>query len=288
LQIVVVFLDLGILNNKEENRILDTASNYRLEGNISKEKAWEKLSKRISEEKPVRTLNISFFRIAASIALLITISLSILYFKGNIEVNSKSTEIINHKLPDGSMVTLNANSEISYNEYSWLLGRELELSGEAMFEVEKGSDFIVNTEIAKVKVLGTVFNVKNTSDRFEVSCFEGKVSVNAISKNSGIVLTQGLATALIDNELIQPYPFNKNAKIAWKEGLFYFEKESLSVVFNEIKRFYGVELNFNDSISNKKFSGVFNKGELENVLEIVCSSMGLDYNLKENSIIEIY
>jgi len=83
-----------------------------------------------------------------------------------------------HVLPDGSVVLLNSNSQISYviNEEV----REVKLKGEAFFKVEKGIvPFVVRTPYGQVKVLGTAFNVNSNNEELEVEVDEGEVEVQA-------------------------------------------------------------------------------------------------------------
>ena len=70
-----------------------------------------------------------------------------------------------------------AGSELNYNASKWGEKRELELKGEAFFDVEKGKRFDVNTELGKISVLGTEFNVLSRDSIFKVSCYEGLVQV---------------------------------------------------------------------------------------------------------------
>ena len=88
--------------------------------------------------------------------------------------NGKKTTFL---LPDNSKVVLNAGSEIKYKKWNWDNNRNLELDGEAYFKVAKGEKFEVTTVLGKVAVLGTQFNVKVRKDRFDVTCFEGRVLV---------------------------------------------------------------------------------------------------------------
>jgi ferric-dicitrate binding protein FerR (iron transport regulator) len=85
------------------------------------------------------------------------------------------------KLPDGSMVVLNAHSTLTYNDWSEGQTREVWLNGEAFFEVQKKHDatgrvkFVVHTGDLNVEVLGTRFNVSNRGLRTQIVLEEGKV-----------------------------------------------------------------------------------------------------------------
>lgn len=252
----------------------------------SKEEAWDQLQQKIEENNTPksRLLVPKFYKYAAAAILLIAISLSFYVQKGLIEIHTVGMEMKEFKLPDGSLVTINSNSSLEYNKNTWFLSRKVNLEGEAYFEVEKGSDFEVKTESGFVNVLGTKFNVLQKKERFSVSCLEGKVSVSDAIESQSVILTEGLATNLDNDILTEPFEFNKDKIHAWKKGLFYFEKESLSNVFFEIENYYGINIEYQEEVSNKSFSGVFNKSDLKTVLEIVCSPMGLTYSVNEQTV----
>ncbi len=76
------------------------------------------------------------------------------------------------KLPDGSIVWLNADSRLSYSESFGRKNRNVRLEGEGYFEVEHGEHpFVVQTDSAQIKVLGTKFDIKNYSDENYVKVF---------------------------------------------------------------------------------------------------------------------
>lgn len=155
--------------------------------------AWNKVAARINnpnsretpDEKPpgakIRTLSIKrdFLRIAAILLPLIAVAAWILLQpKPPVErlIVSESTtqEVI---LPDGSQVTLNANSRLSYFED--FTERKVHLSGEAFFDVARdtSSPFEIYTEETVTRVLGTSFNVRAypNEDKVEVMVRTGRV-----------------------------------------------------------------------------------------------------------------
>jgi len=90
------------------------------------------------------------------------------------------------KLPDGSIVWLNADSKLSYSESFSRKNRNVRLEGEGYFEVEYGEHpFVVRTDSTQIKVLGTKFNVKNYDDEnyIRVSLLEGSIALSCITKS---------------------------------------------------------------------------------------------------------
>ena len=115
-------------------------------------------------------------RIAAAIALIFAAS----YFYISTLDESVSTQYAERsevRLPDNSEIILNADSRISYSDKNWKKERNVSLQGEAFFKVAKGQKFTVATKDGLETVLGTQFNVENRKGFFEVTCYEGLVSV---------------------------------------------------------------------------------------------------------------
>lgn len=86
-------------------------------------------------------------------------------------------------LPDGSVVSLNKNSLLSFEES--FKDRTVQLKGEAMFDVLAGDgEFTVITETGEVVVLGTIFNVKDNGEEMEVEVEEGEVNIKSEGKEN--------------------------------------------------------------------------------------------------------
>ena len=186
-------------------------------------------------------------------------------------------------LPDSSKITANADSKIVYNEKTWAENRTLTLSGEAFFEVKKGSRFTVVTNNGKVEVLGTSFNVYNRANNFEIACFTGKVKVSN-QQNESKIITKGEAITLEDDKTLKKYNYNKETTAQWKTGNFYFGAKPLTDVFDELQRQYDIELELPD-ISDRVYTGSFNNEDLESALISICVPMNLSYTKQNNKYI---
>ena len=132
----------------------------------SKEDIWDSVFEGLEETPKViemapRKRSLWFYA-AASIAAIAIILPSIAFFYTKNEVAERGTHLA-VVLPDGSKVDLNAESKISYKPLWWFISRDVELKGEAYFEVEKGSTFDVRSGQYTVSVLGTSFNVFSLS-----------------------------------------------------------------------------------------------------------------------------
>lgn len=152
----------------------------------------QEVHKRINRSRYIRRL-LKISTVAASIAILLGMTGYFSYKEGFNRVNSQQIEMSNPfgmlstiTLPDGSKVILNAGTTITYPNAFVSKNREVEINGEAFFEVAHDAEhpFIVKANQINVEVLGTRFNVKayEEDDWIEVSLSEGKVEVQSEDK----------------------------------------------------------------------------------------------------------
>ncbi|PZU09502.1 MAG: hypothetical protein DI622_16460, partial [Chryseobacterium sp.] len=123
-------------------------------------------------------------------------------------------------LPDGTKVWLNAGSELEYPLHFTENTREVKLKGEGYFDVahDKAHPFIVNTDIQRIKVLGTSFNVRAYTDKQATTLVTGKVSVNTIGNNSETKIVPG-EQALVGNGKVEVSKVDVSDFTTWKDGM---------------------------------------------------------------------
>ena len=209
-------------------------------------------------------------------------------------------------LPDKSKVWLNAASSLTYNAGLMERGvRKVRLAGEAYFEVakDKAHPFIVESANQQVEVLGTHFNINSYADEPDIktTLLEGSVRVAntprhpelvlppAASSRSGsrnskaavqvqdgerfsVVLKPGEQSTLKQNE--RAAKVNKvdiEEVIAWKDGYFMFDDESLESIMRKVSRWYDVEVVYQDEkLKTQGFGGRVSRfGNVSEVLEIL-------------------
>ncbi len=176
-------------------------------------------------------------------------------------------------LSDHSKVVLNSKSKLCYSNY-FKYKRTLQLEGEAFFEVQKGSPFIVETPLGKVKVLGTKFNVISFRDFFEVVCYEGKVKVTKGSKS--IVLTHGESVRFYD-DTIENWADGTSRKPSWLTGESAFRNVPMQYVFDQFENQYHIAVSYPKHIGNVKFTGAFTHNNLDVALKAICIPLHLKY-----------
>jgi len=145
-------------------------------------------------------------------------------------------ETMNGTLPDESSFVLNAESELSYDADAWKKDRSLNLSGEAFFQVKKGSKFSVLTKNGRVEVLGTEFNVNARDGFFEVFCQSGKVLVKSSSGTTVGELTKDEHIRISPDQTTEKWKASTTGKPSWMSGVSKFRQVPLSVVLAEIER----------------------------------------------------
>lgn len=239
-------------------------------------------------EKPAVTKTIQFrryFQAAAAVLLLLIgiYSVSVIYSNQRMSTGfGNQTQIT---LPDGSLVSLNSGSKLVWNEKKFNRKRLVTLSGEAYFEIEKGGEFIIQTENGTVEILGTKLNVFSREKEFWVSCLTGKVGVE--TENSNQILLPGEIVELTSQGLEKRVLTEVNQTAAWKEGMFYFEDKPLVSIFAEIERQFDVSIQFEGDV-NRSITVSFTNNKLEEVLDVVCIPMGLKYEVAKNNKVRIF
>lgn len=149
-------------------------------------------------------------------------------------------------LTDGTKVWLNSQSTLSYAANFGRNERNVQLDGEAYFEVAKNKKipFYVRTELNMVRVVGTSFNIcaYNGSKEFEASLVEGIVDVYSATNNKQIVRLQ-------KDEFFTNYKGKYKKKILpsyeylrWKEGLYCFDDASFSSIIFKLEKYYNIKI----------------------------------------------
>lgn len=167
------------------------------------------------------------------------------------------------QLSDGTKVYLNAESKLKYPVTFGGDYREVELSGEAYFEVcrDTARPFIVKVGDMKVEVLGTVFNINAYCEQpsIRTTLVSGRVNVGCHGKE--IELLPGEQACLErSDESLHKAEVKVAIYTAWKDGLFKFERESLENIMTVLERWYDVNVFYrNDALRQSLFSGDLKK-----------------------------
>lgn len=218
-----------------------------------------------------------WMRIAAIFVVMLGLSFTLRTTITSTEV-AENGQKTTFSLPDNSQIVLNSGSEIKYKKWNWDNNRKLDLEGEAYFKVAHGKKFQVNTILGTVAVLGTQFNVKARKNRFDVTCYEGRVKVNY--NNLEVIITKG-TTVTFDKEYYDRQDI-KSTKPEWTTNEVIFKKEKLQTIIDELQRQYGCEIVLNAEENNQLFSGTLPSNNIKTALGILTSTFHLKISKFDN------
>lgn len=251
------------------------------------------LSNILAEEKKTgiakpegrRVFLTSWLKYAAAASILLFATWFMWPANTTVTVTANAGEQIMGMLPDNSMFTLNAGSELSYDSEDWKKERSLHLMGEAFFEVEKGEKFEVNTANGQVKVLGTSFNVRSRDASLEVICRTGKVGVSSIAgKDFGVLMPQD-AISISRDDLLDKWQVSKADGKDWTEGIIRFKSAKLAEVISELERQFDVKINAQKTDIQQIVSCNFQNKNLDTALMTTLSPLGITYKIEEKVVI---
>lgn len=198
------------------------------------------------------------------------------------------------QLEDGTKVWLNAASSLRFPIAFTGKERLVELKGEAYFEVAKNArmPFKINMFSEKegrsmqIEVLGTHFNVlAYANENFETTLTEGSVRVSNDAEQR-FVLKPGEQSVLTNAGKIEVKPANVKEALAWKNGLFVFDRENIEGIMKKLSRWYNIEVEYVGELTDKEFVGTISRGEnLSEVLKMLELTGTVEFDIKGNKVI---
>ncbi len=188
-------------------------------------------------------------------------------------------------LPDGTKVWVNAGSSLKFP--SAFIGRQriVELEGEAYFEVTGSTkqQFIVKSGDIDVTVWGTAFNVSNykANNIASVTLLKGSVDVNNLTYKRRLV--PSMQASFRGNEMPVVKAVNVEDVVAWKNGVFVFNEETIESIMQKLSNWYDADVVFEGRRPEVVFSGsVPRNSRLSSVLEILEQAGGVSFEIKSN------
>ncbi|MBS0030340.1 FecR family protein [Chitinophaga sp. 22321] len=202
------------------------------------------------------------------------------------KISTPKGETFRVTLPDGSTALLNAASSIRFPVVFSKDSRQVEVTGEAYFEIEKArAPFRVKTRGAEIQVLGTKFNVNGYTDEsaLRVTLLEGAVKV-AGSRDS-VMLHPGQQAVLTGYDAGVRDRVDLEEAMAWKNGNFVFNSLTLPEIMRQICRWYDVEVTYEGPVSQKRFTGIV--GRNESISEVLgfMQTAGIKYKINDRKIV---
>ncbi|MCD4773396.1 MAG: FecR domain-containing protein [Bacteroidales bacterium] len=280
----------------------------KIESQVNIDNEWNELSTKIGlgENAKAKIIKmhdtekekIHFFKSFAGIAAVFVFLVASAYFlnfyftKNKLQQIVAQTEILENKLPDGTLVTLNSGSSIEFPKKFKGNTREIKLKGEAYFDVshDKTKAFIISANDIRIEVLGTSFyvNTKSGEDKMKVILNTGKVAVYyADNPDSRIIMLpdEKAEIAVANHKIIKSVNADENY-MAWKTKEFIFRDHSLKEVVELLNKVYSSNIRLaNENLENCRINTSFKGQSLESVLKVLEATLDLEIDYYETVIV---
>lgn len=211
------------------------------------------------------------------------------------EIKTSAAERARIELGDGSKVILNAESKLIIPEAFSKKLREVELQGQAFFDVqsEKRRPFRIKSQSGIIEVLGTSFDVRSYSGEglIEIVVREGTVEVSKQhDPEQKLIVNEGYMGSILvsKNKLNLTLVDDIESHFAWMEGRLVFKDDPLEMVFRHMERIYDIDVVYRGtdvSVLEKEFSADLKTRSVEEVMNVIEMAMGIDYKLDGDRVI---
>lgn len=259
------------------------------------DRIWKEIERNTAQETVINWRKILSY---AAILLLPILLFSTFYFYREAKIVATQEMIVqtgagehaNITLPDGTFVSLNVRSKLSYNPADFnKRTRNIGFMGEGYFQVKKdeGIPFVISSQAIQLKVLGTEFNFRSreSQDDIEVILTKGHVLLSSSDKyvelfeNETAIYNKQTGTFSIEKKKDEP--------IHWLHKELYFQNTPFAELVETLEEEYDVRFEWQacDHLAGDRFSGTLPSSNLRAVLDILRKSYGLEYEVNANRVI---
>jgi ferric-dicitrate binding protein FerR (iron transport regulator) len=258
---------------------------------VNVDEEWQRFLTRVGQQK-VQTTGFSWIRIAAALLLIAAAGFIIVLFlsqpgETRFETASETERI---ELPDGSVVTLNRNSTLTFSEDFNADRRAVRLSGEAFFDVapDMQKRFVITSDNAVIEVVGTTFNVSayDKDPQLTVTVESGKVRFTAPSSQQTVDLGPGHVGTYSKSDRILRADVNTDVNYdSWSTQHIEFEATPLPEAVRILNKTYGSSISITGTIPDTCFvTVIFDRQTLEAVLRVLETTLNLTYRIDGDKI----
>ncbi|HEV8505909.1 MAG TPA: FecR domain-containing protein [Chitinophagaceae bacterium] len=271
--------DANLAYYTQLKKIWDDSRQLALTSTVDENRAWQKFQQKIYPVRGRRT-GFGWMRVAASVA--ITVAIGIL---GYWIFNDRTKEmtivaqktVLNDTLPDGSVVTVNKGSSISYSSQFKGETRRVSLKGEAFFNVtpNKKKPFVISVNDVQITVVGTSFNVKTISGNTEVIVETGIVKVTRAGKTVELKANEetiaGAKDSLLTKEKVsdQLYKYYRTKEFVCDDTPLWKLVEVINEAYNS-----HIVIG-NPALRNMSITTTFNNESLDQVLHVISLTLNI-------------
>ncbi|MBO4577372.1 MAG: FecR domain-containing protein [Paludibacteraceae bacterium] len=195
-------------------------------------------------------------------------------------------------LPDGTEVTLNAQTTVRYATAMTDGKRRVQVDGEAFFRVAKDAEhpFIVTSGDVDVTCLGTSFDVRHYADDNSVAVVlaEGKVRVSAYDAE----MTMEPDSRVVydcDAKTLSKQSVPSTDYTCWLSGEVKYNNQTLEQIASELSRNYNIRLVItSDELKQERFTGYLGRASLRNILDVMCLAANMNYHIADDTVVYVY
>ena len=288
-------------NQKEYNsyqKIWKGITRLSLARKFKPEQAWQKVNRQLMDKEKqaylVRRYRYVTTGMAASLLLVLAFTFytrSFSFSDERMEVSTAPGSRSELKLPDGSMVKLNAGSSLYYAFNKVRKQREVHFRGEGFFEVAKSKHpFIIHsTDGMELKVLGTRFNLRSYPEDSETrtTLVEGKIELRNGSGQRILMAPGQVVSFNSKSKHMELIKVNPSHSYGWMEDKLYMDNMSLEEVCSRLERRYDVKISFKPSgfAEDMHYTGVLQEETVITVLDALCELSAIRYSIKGKEIL---
>lgn len=274
-------------------KIWDQSKALTVESTVDVNKAWERFQNRLTAQhdspKILKPRRFSWMRIAASVILVVGLGV-VTYFlvyqttEPKEMIAQSGQNILVDTLPDGSVITLNKKSTITYPSEFKGNKRAIALKGEAFFSVapDKKKPFMISVNDVQVTVVGTSFNIKSENGNTEVVVETGIVQVAKSGKTVELIAGEKIVMSAGDSvaakEVVRDKLYNY-----YRTKEFVCDDTPLWKLVQVLNEAYDAKIVIGRTdLNDKKLTTTFNNESLDQVLEVIHLTFDITVIKKED------
>ncbi len=271
--------DANLAYYNQLKKIWDDSRQLALTSTVDENRAWQKFQRRI-RPAPVRRTGFGWMRIAASVIIIVGLGLLAWWVFNDrtkeMTVVAQKT-VLNDTLPDGSVVTVNKGSSISYASTFKGKTRQVSLKGEAFFNVtpNKKKPFIISVNDVQITVVGTSFNVKTINGNTDVVVETGIVNVTRAGKTVELKANEEVIVNVKDSALTKEKVSDQLYKY-YRTKEFVCDDTPLWKLVEVINEAYNSHVVIgNPALKDMGITTTFNNESLEQVLNVISLTLSI-------------
>lgn len=234
--------------------------------------------------KGLQSFMINYNWVKYAAAAVLVLALGLLFI-----LNQPSQSFNSQILEDGSEISILGNAEVEVVSMTDELREVRLISGKAFFDIERDESrpFVIYTNNAKIKVLGTSFLINAESADTEVRVASGLVELIKSNDDLSVKLEKGEMGHISNSNIgIIKKPNDNLNYLAWKTKILTFKNSEMSEVKQVLEEVYGITVELdNVAFSSCKLTAKINKKKAKDAIEIIARTFDIEYDFKNDKVV---